>query len=398
MKKMNIIAAAALLASVASVPAFAQLQARGGSCTATLSGQAKAEYWSKTGGVLKDTNDGAHEALGFVDIQLDNQCDLTSSTKLEMRLRQRPLKGSNFDIQGHNLGSREAWVGLANNSYGKVRVGRFLAKMNSVLDWPYGAPNLNAQASDYGSTPSAPTRNGSLRYIAPTLYGADIEATIGGPNTGDFEVYGQYKLAGFAIDAIHSRAKMNAAYRNAAGGAYSFNDQRSLTNHATFLGARYEFGNQAKVLAGFKNNVFSYPVSNNAKFSASGSFKQETAFNELVISGEYPIAPKWTASAGIVRYLDSKTRGVSSNDGATLFGAVLSYAVTPATKLSLNFRQTTLDSVGAIPGSGSGVNNAIPSTTRGSLGLENREWVFDQGAGFGAKRVNYLGVAVEYQF
>jgi predicted porin len=398
MNKMNVIAATAVVASTVSMPALAQLQVRGGSCTLGLSGQAKAEYWSKTGGVLKNTNDGTREAIGFVDLQLDNQCTLTSSTQLEMRVRQRPLKGSNFDIQGHKIGSREAWVGLANTDLGKIRAGRFLAKMNSVLDWPYGAPNLNAQAADYGATPSAPTRNGSLRYIAPTLFGVDLEATVGGPDTGDVELFAQYKIAGFTIDGIHSRAKMNRAYRDAAGSAYSFNDQRDLTNSATFLGARYEFANQAKILAGFKNNVFSYPVGNNAQYNASGAFKQETSFNELVISGEYPIAPKWTVSGGVVRFLDSKTRGATADDGATLFGAVLSYAVTPAMSVKLAWRQTTLDTVGAIPGSGSGVNKIIPSTTVKNLGLENREWVFDQGAGFGAKRVNYLGVAVEYSF
>jgi predicted porin len=398
MKKMHAIAVGVIVVCASSTTAWAQLQVRGGSCTLGLSGLAKGEYWSKTGGVLKDTNDDTQEWFGFVDLQIDNQCELTSSTQLEMRLRQRPLKGSNFDIQGHKLGSREAWLGLANKDYGTVRIGRFLSKMNSVLDWPYGAPNLNAQAADYGSTPSAPTREVSVRYIAPSVYGVDIESTLGGPDAGDLEIYAKYKLGNFNIDAIHARAKMNKAYRNASAGAYAFNDSRNLTNNATFIGARYEFGNQAKVMAGFKNNIFSYPVGGNGKYSTSGTFRQETAFNELVISGEYPIAPKWTLGLGMVRYMDSKTRGVTANDGATLFGALLSYAVTPALSVNLAWRQTTLDKVGAIPGSGAGVNQIIPSTTKESLGLENREWVFDQGAGLASKRVNYLGIQVQYSF
>jgi predicted porin len=400
MKTLNILTSSAILACAFSAPAFAQLQVTGGSCTAGLSGQLKGEYWSKTGGVLPGTNQDTQEFFGFADIQLDNKCKLTSDTELEMRLRQRPLKGSNFEIQGHHLGSREVWVGLSNNGFGKVRVGRFLNKMNSVLDYPYGAPNLNAQAADYGATPSAPTRSSSsLRYIAPTFYGIDLETTVGGSAANrDIELYAQYKIAGFMIDGIHSRSKMNGAYERAGGAGYSFNNARSLTNTATFLGARYEFGNSAKVAAGFKNNIFSYPVTPSGVYNVTGAFRQETAINELILSGEYPIAPKWTASAGLVRYLNSKTRGVTADDGVTQLGAIISYAVLPNMSINLQLRQTRLDRAGAIPGSGSGVNNIIPSTTKENLGLENREWVFDQGAGLNSKKVNYVGVAVQYTF
>ncbi|NJS35417.1 MAG: hypothetical protein HC765_01655 [Brachymonas sp.] len=399
MKTLNILSKSAMLACVLSAPAYAQLQLTGDACTLTLSGQLKAEYWSKTGGVLPDTNKDTQEFFGFADIQLDNKCKLTSNTELEMRLRQRPLKGSNFEIQGDDLGSREAWIGVSNGGFGKIRVGRFLNKMNTVLDYPYGAPNLNAQAADYGATPSAPTRYGSLRYIAPTFFGVDLETTVGSSSASrDIELYAQYKIAGFMIDGIHARSKMNAAYQRAGGAGYSFDNSRNLTNTATFLGARYEFGNSAKLMAGFKNNVFSYPVAPSGVYNATGSFRQETAINEVVFSGEYPIAPKWTASAGLVRYLDTKTRGVSADDGATLLGAIISYAILPNMSVNLQLRQTRLDRVGAIPGSGSGVNNIIPSTTKESLGLENREWVFDQGAGFKSKKVNYVGIAFQYTF
>jgi predicted porin len=365
MKKLNLIAAA-VLGSCLGTSAFAQLEGNVGACTFGASGQAKVETGHRTGGVLPDTNQDFTNTVGF------------------------------FDIQGHTLGAREAWLGVANSSAGTFRVGRFLTKMNSVLDWPYGAPALNAQAGDYGATPSAPTRKISLRYIAPTFYGIDLETTIG--TASDIELYGQYKIAGFSIDAIHSRAKMNSAYRFAAGSSYSFDDGRDLTNQATFLGARYEFGNQAKILAGFKNNVFSYPVTGSGRFNASGTFRQETSFNEIVVSGEYPIADKWKIGAGVVRYLDSKTRGVTANDGATLFGAVVSYTIIPNLDALVLWRQVTLDRVGAIPGSSSGVNEAIPSTTRRSLGLENRQWVFEQGGGLGSKRVNYIGAAIQYAF
>jgi predicted porin len=395
MKKLNLIAAA-VLGSCLGTSAFAQLEGNVGACTFGASGQAKVETGHRTGGVLPDTNQDFTNTVGFIDLRLDAKCKASDSTTLEMRLRQRPLKGSNFDIQGHTLGAREAWLGVANSSAGTFRVGRFLTKMNSVLDWPYGAPALNAQAGDYGATPSAPTRKISLRYIAPTFYGIDLETTIG--TASDIELYGQYKIAGFSIDAIHSRAKMNSAYRFAAGSSYSFDDGRDLTNQATFLGARYEFGNQAKILAGFKNNVFSYPVTGSGRFNASGTFRQETSFNEIVVSGEYPIADKWKIGAGVVRYLDSKTRGVTANDGATLFGAVVSYTIIPNLDALVLWRQVTLDRVGAIPGSSSGVNEAIPSTTRRSLGLENRQWVFEQGGGLGSKRVNYIGAAIQYAF
>ncbi len=399
MKTLNILASSAALTCALSAPAFAQLQVTGGSCTAGLSGQLKGEYWSKSGGNLPGTNQDTQEFFGFADIQLDNSCKLTSDVTLEMRLRQRPLKGSNFEIQGHHLGSREAWVGLADNSFGKVRMGRFLNKMNSVLDYPYGAPNLNAQAADYGATPSAPTRLFSVRYIAPTFYGVDLETTIGGsPDNRDIELYAQYKIAGFHIDGIHSRSKMNGAYQRAGGAAYSFNNARSLTNTATFLGARYEFKNAAKVTAGFKNNVFSYPVGPSGVYNATAAFRQETAFNELVFAGEYPLAPKWTASAGLVRFMDSKTRGVTADDGATQLGAIISYAILPGMSINLQLRQTRLDRIGFIPGSASGVNTIIPSTTKDNLGLENREWVFDQGKGLASKKVNYVGVAVQYSF
>jgi predicted porin len=400
MKNLNVLASSAILACAFSAPAFAQLQATGGSCTASLSGQLKGEHWTKSGGNLPGTNKDTQEFFGFADIQLDNNCKLTSDTNLEMRLRQRPLKGSNFDIQGDSLGSREAWVGFSNTGLGKVRYGRFLNKMNSVLDYPYGAPSLNAQAADYGSTPSAPTRFGSLRYISPTFYGIDLETTIGGaPENRDIELYAQYKIAGFQIDAIHSRSKMNGAYQQAGGAAYTFDNARSLTNTATFLGARYEFKNSARVTAGFKNNIFSYPVGPSGVYNPTAAFRQETAINELVLAGQYPLAPKWTASAGLVRFLDSKTRGVTADDGATLFGALISYAVTPAFSINLELRQTRLDRVGAIPGSVGGVNNIIPSTTRGPLDFENRQWVFEQGGtGFNSKKVNYAAVTVQYSF
>jgi hypothetical protein len=101
---------------------------------------------------------------------------------------------------------------------------------------------------------------------------------------------------------------------------------------------------------------------------------------------------------GVVRYNDSKTRGVKANDGATIASAVLRYNVFKDIFLGLNVRQMRLDQKGFIPGSGSGVNNAIPSTTDKGFGLENRQWVFDQGAGLNSKKVNYLGLNVEYFF
>jgi hypothetical protein len=372
-------------------------------CSFTIGGQAQFSMSYAYGGVAVDNNDGNLSSYGFLDLRTGLDCKINSEFSMEAMLRQRPIVGSGFAAQANYFGSREAWVGTKSNRFGALRWGRFLNKMWSVADYPYG-DGVSSQSSDYGSTPTPITRNMSFRYISPEFMSLKGEVTFGGDkNNQDTEAYLSYNREKFGFDGVYSRNVMDTAYEEKNGKplAKEFKD-RHLVNSAAFLGGHYDFTNGASVRLGMKTSVFSMPSNEKGVFNTAGKYKTNTRINSLIATTSYPISSLWKFQSGIVRYFDSQTRGVKADDGATFYKLGLSF-MPPAADASIgfDFGFTRLDRAGAIPGSGSGANQAIPNSTDKPRAIDDRRWVFgqDYGAtGYNSRNVRSFGITLQKNF
>jgi predicted porin len=395
--KMNQIGVA-VAALVVSCSAFADRDFKFGTCTATIGGQFQAGVSNVTGGNDVTVNIDEDRTLYFLDLKTGLGCKVAANWDVEGFVRMRPLKGNTFDIQGHHIGSREAWLGVANPSLGSLRYGRFINRMVDETD-DYGAPSLYAEASTYNATGGDMTRSMSMRYTSPQLKGFQGEVTFGGaPRDRDLELYGRYDLGSWNFQTVYSRSVMTGAYERVATTTIG---NRNLVNSGLFAGVGYEFGNGAKIKVGAKTNQFALPSDSNGVYSPGGSIKTVTTVNTLALSGSYPLNSSFTLSGSALRFLDTKTRGVTANDGATLLSLSLKYAFNNDASVSLGYKNMRLDRAGAIPGSGYGVNQAMPDATVSGKAISDKRWVFSQSYAnnnFASPLVHSIGMTFEYNF
>jgi hypothetical protein len=265
----------------------------------------------------------------------------------------------------------------------------------------FGAPNLFAEASTYNATGGDMTRSPSLRYATPVLGGFQGEVTVGGQTSQnrDLELYGKFNAGSWEFQSIFTRSVMNGAYAALATPAFG---DRELVNSGLFGGVGYSFANGAKVKAGVKLNKFALPSNaNTGVYTPGGSIKSVTDLNTLMLNAEYPLSAKFTLSGGVLRFMDTKSRGVKADDGALLANVSLKYAITNDAAVFIGFKQTKLDRAGAIPGSGAGVNAALPDATKNGLGISDKRWVFNQSFAnnnFNSPSINTALIKLEYNF
>jgi predicted porin len=390
----------AILGLLTAQLALADKEFKSGPCTFKLGGQLQTELSRVSGGLVAGVNEAENKTQYYFDLKTGYGCDISKDFGIETMLRTRPLKGNTFDIQGNGIGSREAWFGLKSSGLGTVRYGRFLNRMVDEVD-EFGAPNLYAEASTYNATGGDMTRSPSLRYATPVLAGFQGEVTVGGKTSQnrDLELYGKFNTGSWEFQSIFTRSVMNGAY--AALATPTFGD-RELVNSGLFGGAGYSFANGAKIKAGVKLNKFALPSNaNTGVYTPGGSVKSVTDLNTLMLNAEYPLGAKFTLSGGLLRFMDTKTRGVTANDGATLANISLKYAITSDAAVFIGFKQTKLDRAGAIPGSGAGVNAAMPDATTVGNGISDKRWVFNQSFAnnsFNSPSINTALIKLEYNF
>ncbi len=405
MKYQKIFHSAIALGALACIQvASAETELKSGDCTFTLGGQAQltlAETSSQDDAI--NASPSQDTQIFFLDLKTGLGCKISAEYDFESMVRMRPLKGNTFDIQGHHLGSREAWLGIKHKSYGAIRYGRFLNRMVDQVD-DYGAPSLYAEASAYSATAGDVTRKMSFRYISPELFGfqPEITAQLNSSKNQDVELFVTYPIGSFKLEGIYARNSMNGAYELANGGLIGTGN-RKLTNSSGFAGIVYELSNGGKLRAGTKFNQFALPSNAAGFYDLNGSYKTVTQLNALMLSGEYPLGNGWSINGSLVRYLDSKTRGVRADDGANFTSLTVKYQLTQDLNVSLGYKTMRLDRSGAIPGSGTGANTAVPETTVNSLALADRQWVFGQNYVGGANafkisRFNQINFVVSWDF
>ncbi len=371
-------------------------------CTLAIHGQAKYDYFYLDGGEIIGTNKKSDHGLWFLDLKTGLNCQLNEKIEFQSMIRERPLRGSHFDWQGLPIGSREAWVGLAHKELGKIRWGRFLTQMNLIPD-PYAGPAAYSQTTDYGSAPMPITRQASLRYDLPQINNFEGGATLGGKTDNqDIELFGVYHWGKAHFDGVYSQSTMNGAYFEANKNKPLNIGNKKLINETIFGGVRYNFDGGAKLRGAVKSNVFSLPANSSGYYDPSGTLKTVTRFYQWMVSGTYPLTPKLTLGGNYIRYMDSMTRRVKANDDASIASLQLAYKLTDSLILGLTYRALRLDSKGAIPGSVTGVNQAIPDSVDPGRGLADHRWVFEQGnygtQKFDSPKVDYIGIGIEYNF
>jgi predicted porin len=398
LSRLSVTAAAAFF--IATGSAQADTDFKFDPCTATVGGQLQYNVTHKSGGLAGEVNKSHGNNYRFFDLRLGGACRVAPDLDIEGMLRQRPIIGSDFKAQADRFGSREAWLGVKSAEFGALRAGRFITRMWSTADYPYG-DGVNSEASDYGATPTPVTRRTALRYLSPGIRGFQGELTVGGDSKNrDIELYGNYSLGALSFDGVYDRSVMNGAYEKVQGGALPIG-QRDLVNSALFFGGRYDFNNGAHARLALKSSQFSMPSDATGFYSTGGSYKTVTRVNSIVASGTYPLLDGLTFKPGLVRYMDSTTRGVTADDGATISKLGLIYEFYKNATIEFDVRSIRLDQAGAIPGSGSGANQAVPDSTDVGLALADRRWVFSQAydaTGLKSQRIRAIGVTLQYAF
>jgi hypothetical protein len=403
-KKLPMVSYQVFMLSLILLPFAAQagFEFKNDTCTLAINGQAKFDYFYIDGGEVASTNKKTDHALWFLDLKTGLNCKLNEHLELQTMIRERPLKGSHFDWQGLDIGSREAWIGLAHQNWGSIRWGRFLTQLNRLPD-TYAGPAAYPQTTDYGSAPMPITRQASFRYLSPLIFNFEGGITVGGKSDNqDIELSGIYHWGKMHFDGVYSQSVMNGAYFQANQNKPLNIGNKELVNETIFGGARYDFDNGARLRGAFKSNIFSLPSNTSGYYDLNGQFKTVTKFYQWMVSGTYPLTSQFTLGGNFMRYLDSSSRQIKFNDGASIASLQLAYKPIDSIILSLTYRRLKLDQKGAIPGSSTGVNQAIPDSVDNGRGLADHRWVFEQGnygtPNFDSPKVEYVGIGIEYNF
>ncbi|WP_322060446.1 porin [Paraburkholderia sp. J63] len=303
-------------ASVIAVAAFAASSAAMAQSSVTLYGMLDAGigYTSNVDGHSKVSLDGG--ASGSNKWGLTGQEDLGGGLKAVFKLE----NGFNIGTGGiggqgpigstRSLFNRQAYVGLASDQYGTLRMGR---QIDAVTEMVQGLTGDAVSASAF-STPgdvdnndNTTNQNNAVKYISPIFNG--------------FQAEGAYSFGGVA-GAMGSGQSWSVAANYAQGGL-------------TVAGGYFRAANQGE--NGWQNAT-AQPSFGGALGYPSSGYYGGNAFKSAGIAqlaGQYQVGP-YTAG---LRYSNAQYQG---NDGQpsihfNVLGALLQYQVTPALSLATGY-------------------------------------------------------------
>jgi general bacterial porin, GBP family len=180
--------------------------------------------------------------------------------------------------QGGRMFGRFAYVGLQNDGYGTVTMGRQLEEMSSQLAFAESAiifASIGAHIGDNDNLFYTLRFNNSVRYLSPTWRGFTVAASYAFSNTNGFannraySVGGNYANGPLKVAVAMSQFDNPASASNTSGAVddsnwgYSSPFVRSLSNAPTNLqriygvGATYDF-NVVQTAANYTNVLYEY--------------------------------------------------------------------------------------------------------------------------------------------
>ncbi|WP_175684633.1 porin [Burkholderia anthina] len=211
--------------------------------------------------------------------------------------------------QGGLLFGRQAYVGISNDRFGTVTLGRqydalvtYLAQTTANGNW---AGYLFAHPYDNDNTDNTFRVNNTIKYASPSLAGFQFGGTYSFSNDTNFannrqySVGAQYQLGGLLLAAAYLQANNPSA---TAGGAISNGgDQNFLAKRLQIFGAggSYTFGSATLGFA-YTNTYTTRPLSSGyvgAITPPGGATLSSLRFSNFEINGKYQVTPAFFVGA-----------------------------------------------------------------------------------------------------
>ncbi|MBP0592513.1 porin [Paraburkholderia sp. LEh10] len=275
----------------------------GSSVVELQSGYAQGSRWG-----LKGAEDlgGGNKAI----FQLENGFDLNSG-----RLG-----------QGGRMFGRQAYVGVSNDKFGTVTLGRqydsvvdYLAQTTANGNW---AGYLFSHPFDNDNTDNSFRVNNSIKYASPEIAGFQFGGTYSFSNDTNFannrqySFGAQYATGGLLLAAAYLQANNTGA---TSGGAIATNDASFFAQRMRVFGAgvNYTFGS-ATVGFAYTNSNYHNPTGNGylgnpAAIIAPGAALNTLKFQNFEVNAKYQVTPAFFVGGEYVYTLenyDASTGGV----------------------------------------------------------------------------------------
>ncbi|SDI96935.1 Outer membrane protein (porin) [Paraburkholderia steynii] len=267
------------------------------------SGYAQGSRWG-----LKGAEDlgGGNKAI----FQLENGFDLNSG-----RLG-----------QGGRMFGRQAYVGVSNDRFGTVTLGRqydsvvdYLAQTTSNGNW---SGYLFSHPFDNDNTDNSFRVNNTVKYASPDIAGFQFGGTysfsndVNFANNRQYSFGAQYATGGLLLAAAYLQANNTGA---TSGGAIATNDASFLAQRMRVFGGgiNYTFGS-ATVGFAYTNSDYHNPTGNGylgtpGAIVAAGSTLNRLRFQNFELNAKYQLTPAFYVGGEYVYTLenyDSSTGGV----------------------------------------------------------------------------------------
>jgi len=252
--------------------------------------------------------------------------DLGGGTKAVFQLE------NGFDLNSGRLGQggrmfgRQAYVGLSNDRFGTVTLGRqydsvvdYLAQTTANGNW---AGYLLSHPWDNDNTDNSFRLNNSVKYASPDFNGFQFGGTYAFSNDTNFannraySVGAQYATGGLLLAAAYLQANNNGL---TSAGAIATNDASFIAERMRVFGAgvNYTFGSATLGFA-YTNSNYKNPTGNGylgtpGAIVAAGSTLNTLKFQNFEINGKYQFTPAFFVGAEYVYTMenyDASTGGV----------------------------------------------------------------------------------------
>lgn len=235
--------------------------------------------------------------------------DLGGGTKAVFQLE------NGFDVNSGKLGQgglmfgRQAYVGIADDRYGTVTLGRqydslvdYLAQTTSNGSW---AGYLFSHPYDNDNTDNSFRVNNTVKYASPSFAGFQFGGTYSFSNDTNFannrqySVGMQYQTGGLLLAAAYLQANNPSATAN--GAINNGGDENFLAKRLQIFGAggTYTFGN-AQVGLSYTNTYMTDPLSSGyvgAITPPGGATLSTLRFNNFEVNAKYQFTPAFFVGA-----------------------------------------------------------------------------------------------------
>ena len=242
--------------------------------------------------------------------------DLGGGTKAVFQLESGVNLSNGAAGQGGRMFGRQAYVGISNDRFGSIKLGR---QYDSVVD--YLAPTtangnwagyIFAHPFDNDNTDNSFRVNNTVKYASPSFGGFQFGGTYsfsndtGFANNRQYSIGASYANGGLLAGAAYLRADGVGATGN---GAIATNDASFIAQRMQIFGAgvNYTFGNAT---AGFvyTNSSYSNPTGNGYigdPLASAGNPLKNLKYQNFEVNGKYQFTPAFFIGAQYVYSIET---------------------------------------------------------------------------------------------